>query len=84
MPKVWPKVGSRVLSSETTGLDSMLIQTPVYRLRLPYGPPDYGIFREEDYMSLDHEYACRTRMCDDAGRPYGWTGKVQRKMWNIL
>jgi hypothetical protein len=46
--------------------------------------PDNGIFREEEYKSLEHEYARRTRMYDNAGRPYGWSGKVQRKMWHTL
>jgi hypothetical protein len=26
----------------------------------------------------------RTKLFDGTGRPYRWTGKVQRKLWNIL
>jgi hypothetical protein len=26
----------------------------------------------------------RGKLYDDAGRPYAWTGKVLRKIWNIL
>jgi biotin operon repressor len=45
---------------------------------------DSGAFNEGMYKSLEHQYAKRTKLYDDAGRPYAWTGKVQRKIWNIL
>jgi hypothetical protein len=46
--------------------------------------PDSSVFRESNYKSLEHQYACRTRLYDNNGKPFGWTRKVQRKVWNIL
>jgi hypothetical protein len=41
--------------------------------------PHTSVFRERDYKSLEHQYACRTKTHDSTGRPYAWAGKVQRK-----
>jgi biotin operon repressor len=48
------------------------------------GEADTGVFDERKYKSLEHQYASRTRLYDQNGKPHAWTGKVQRKLWNIL
>jgi hypothetical protein len=48
------------------------------------GKADSGAFNEGMYKSLEHQYAKRTKLYDDAGKSYAWTGKVLRKIWNIL
>jgi hypothetical protein len=48
------------------------------------GSADTAVFNEEKYTALEHQYAKRARLYDDVGRHQAWTGKVQRKVWNIL